>query len=140
MSGVAANHRLGLFKRALVVWLVLIAVEFIHGVLRAIFLVPVVGDFKARQIGVFSGSVFILVVTFLFIRWLDAPDTRALLHVGVLWLFLTLTFEFTFGHFVFGRPWEDLASDYELRHGGLLAFGMAVLMLSPVIAARLRGR
>jgi len=58
----------------------------------------------------------------------------------VLWLFLTLAFEFSFGHYIVGRSWADLASDYDLRHGGLLAVGMAALMLSPVIVARLRSR
>jgi hypothetical protein len=37
-------------------WIVLIGVEFIHGALRTIFLVPYVGEFHARQIGVFAGS------------------------------------------------------------------------------------
>jgi hypothetical protein len=127
-------------KRALFVWFVIIAVEFVHGALRAIFLVPLVGDFRARQIGVFSGSIFILIVAWLFIRWLDAPNTKSLLHVGFLWLVLTLGFEFSFGHFVFHRSWQDLASDYDVRQGGLLLIGMAVLMFSPVIAARLRRR
>jgi hypothetical protein len=51
--------------RALLVWLILIATEFVHGILRAIFLVPVVGDFRARQIGVFIGSALILLVAYL---------------------------------------------------------------------------
>jgi hypothetical protein len=73
----------------------------------------------------------------LFIRWLQAGDTRSLLHVGFLWLALMLTFEFSFGHFVFGRSWAYLASDYDIVHGGLLLVMTTVLVLSPVIAARL---
>jgi len=115
------------------------AVEFVHGILRAIFLVPVVGYFRARQIGVFTGSVLIVLVACLFIRWLHARDTKSLILVGVLWLFLTTAFEFSFGHFVFRRSWRDLASDYDVRHGGLLGFGMLILLFSPLIANRLRG-
>jgi len=58
--------------------------------------------------------------------------------VGMLWLVLTVAFEFSFGHFVFGRSWNNLASDYDLLHGGLLPIGMVVLAFSPVIAARSR--
>ena len=58
----------GLFKRALAVWSVLIAVEFVHAILRAIFLVPVVGDLRARRIGVFIGSGLILLVACIFVR------------------------------------------------------------------------
>lgn len=42
--------------RAFVVWLVLIAVETVHGILRGLFLVPRAGSFRARQIGVFVDS------------------------------------------------------------------------------------
>jgi hypothetical protein len=45
-------------------WLVLIGVEFINGTLRTIFLAPRVGDFQARQIGVFTGTFLILVVAY----------------------------------------------------------------------------
>jgi len=36
-------------RRAFVVWLVMMGAEVVHGVLRAILLVPLVGDFRARQ-------------------------------------------------------------------------------------------
>lgn len=99
-----ASHH-GLFGRALVVWCVLIAVEFIHGTLRTIFLVPVVGDFRSRQAGVFTGSLLILAVAYLTVPWLHAAGAKSLISVGVLWTVLTVTFEFSFGHFVLGRSW-----------------------------------
>ena len=133
-------NRHDLWKRALVVWLVLIGVEFAHGILRTVFLVPVVGDFQARQIGVFSGSALILIVTCLFVRWINAPNTKSLLQVGALWVVMTIAFEFTFGHYIFNRSWADLVSDYDLARGGFLAIGMLVVMFSPVIAAKLRIR
>jgi hypothetical protein len=37
-----------------------------------------------------------------------------------------------------GRSWEDQASDYNIRQGGLLPIRMAVLALSPVMASCLR--
>lgn len=38
--------------RAFLAWLVIIAAETVHGVLRGLLLVPLVGDLPARQIGV----------------------------------------------------------------------------------------
>jgi hypothetical protein len=61
------------------------------------------------------------------------------MHVGVLWLVLTVAFELGFGHFVFGRTWESLRADYNVPRGELLPFGLVVLALSPLIAARMRG-
>ena len=133
-----AVRRRDLLKRAVCVWIILIAIEFIHGVLRAMFLVPVVGDFRSRQIGVFTGSVLIFAVTYMLLPWLRTTETKALIGVGALWVMLTVAFELGFGHYVFGRSWMDLASDYDIRRGGFLLIGMAVMMLAPLIAARMR--
>ena len=79
------NDGHGLFGRALAVWCVLIAVEFIQGTLRTIFLVPVVGDFRSRQIGVFTGSILILVVAYFLVPWIHATEEKALILVGIPW-------------------------------------------------------
>jgi hypothetical protein len=125
--------------RALTVWLLIIVAETVHGVLRGLFLVPVVGDLRARQIGVAIGSLIILAVAAATIRWLGAKTRSELLAVGAVWLALTLAFEFLFGRYVAGASWDRLLSDYDPTRGGFLGLGMLVLALSPLIAAKLRG-
>lgn len=125
--------------RALAVWLVIVCAESVHGALRTAFLAPYVGDFRARRISVFTGSLLILLIAYLFIRWIRAGTTRALITVGFVWLVLTVLFELTLGRFVLGLSWDRLASDYDIRRGGLMLFGLILLTLSPLIAARLRG-
>ena len=44
---VSVYNRVMLWIRALVVWLLIIAAETVHGILRNLFLVPVVGDFHS---------------------------------------------------------------------------------------------
>jgi hypothetical protein len=129
----------GIAFRAFAVWVVLMAAESVHGVIRAIFLVPLVGDFRSRQIGVFTGSILILGIVFLCIRWIRAVTARALAAIGFFWLLLTLLFEFGAGHYFFGRSWESLFLDYKLSQVGLLPLGLAILTLSPLIVARVRG-
>jgi hypothetical protein len=129
----------GIVVRSLAVWLVLICVEVLHGIARGIFLVPHVGGFRSNQIGVLTGSVIILAVALLFVRWIGALRTSTLLAVGVLWLGLTVGFEILFGRFVMGASWERLAADYNVVEGGLLPFGLLFLLLSPLVAGRMRG-
>ena len=127
-------------RRALAVWALLMAAETVHGIARTLVLQPIVGDRRARQIAVFSGSLLILAIVTLTIRWLGVRQSRArLLAIGVLWVVLTATFEIGLGRIVAGYSWSRLASDYDLRQGGLLPFGLVVMALSPWLAARLRG-
>jgi hypothetical protein len=123
--------------RALLVWLLMMVIETIHGVLRNLLLVPLVGDLRARQLGVFVGSALILGVAALLIDWIRPNSVSDLLVIGAMWLAVTLAFEFGLGH-ALGRPWSALVADYDLTRGGLLSIGMVVLALSPWIAARIR--
>jgi len=136
---VSHRTKVAIATRAIAVWLVLICAEILHGIARGIFLVPHVGEFRSNQIGVFTGSIIILVIALTFVRWIGASRTADLLAVGALWLVLTLAFEIGFGRFVVGASWERLAADYNVPEGGLLPFGMLVQLFAPLIAGKLRG-
>ena len=125
-------------RRALMAWLVLIVAESVHGSVRELWLKPYVGDLWARQIGVFTGMLIILGAAYGCIRWIRAETPRALWLVGLLWVALTLSFEFGLGLLVLGYSWERMLEDYDVTRGGLLALGMVVLLLSPLIAAKVR--
>jgi hypothetical protein len=125
--------------RAVAVWLLIILIESIHGIFRTLLLAPWMGDFPARQFGVFTGSLLILTAAYLSIRWLRAETTGALIAVGFTWLVLTVLFEVGLGRFVLHLSWERIVSDYDIRHGRLMLFGLLILTLSPLIAAKMRG-
>jgi hypothetical protein len=112
--------------------------EIIHGTLRTLLLAPAVGDFRPRKISVFTASAIILAIVYLFIRWMGIRKSGALFAVGIMWLFLTLAFEISLGHFVFGYSWERIGADFNILKGGLLPFGLLILALSPFIAAKVR--
>jgi hypothetical protein len=124
--------------RSLVVWFVLIGTEFLHGIARAILLVPVVGDFRARQVGVFTGTIINLTVAALFIRWIHPTRIADTIAIGLLWLVLTVVFEISFGRAVMHASWQRIGSDYDLALGGLLPIGLALLALAPLITAKVR--
>jgi hypothetical protein len=124
--------------RALMVWLVMMGAEFTHGALRTVLLVPILGDFRARQVSVFTGSLLIVFIAWVFIRWIRAETTAALLLVGFIWLALTLAFDLSLARYVFDRSWESLAAEFNILEGGLFPIGLAILTLSPLIASRLR--
>jgi hypothetical protein len=128
-----------LILRGVAVWLVIMAVEVAHGVARTMLLAPIVGDFRARQIAVFTGSALILAVAALFIRWMKPVGLGGALAIGAIWLVLTLAFEVAFGRLVVRATWSRIASDYDLAHGGLLPVGLLIETCAPAIAARFRG-
>lgn len=131
----ASHNRL--WYRALALWAVIIGAETVHGVLRQWLLVPIAGDVRARQIGIVIGSLIVFAVAFAFSRWLGARTVRAQLGVGLAWVVLTVAFEVALG-VLLGLSRERMLADYDVTEGGLLAFGLAFMLVAPWLAARAR--
>jgi hypothetical protein len=127
-----------IWGRALLSWLLIVLAESLHGTARQLWLAPRVGEFRARQIAVFTGSLIIFAIAYLTIRWLGAKGTGQLLGVGLLWVVLTVGFEIGLGRWVLGLSWERIGSDYDLAHGGLMGLGLVWMAAAPWLAARVR--
>jgi hypothetical protein len=132
-----AEHRIPR-ARALGIWLLLVATESVHGIVRGLLLEPQLGDLRAREVSVLTGAVLIALVFWLTLPWLGSQSVRRWWQLVVMWLVVTLAFELALGRAV-GLSWDRIWSDFDPRRGGLLAFGMLIIAVSPRIVAARRG-
>ena len=115
--------------RAVLIWLVIIATESVHGALRRLLLSPDV-DFAFRQLSVLVAVIIIFAITWLFLSWIRIPSARAALAIGGLWVLLTLAFELALGRLT-GIGWPRILADYDLTQGGLMPLGLLAMFLTP---------
>lgn len=127
-----------LLAKALIAWAAIMILEVGNGVLRKVIVEPLVGDLAARQIGVAVGSLMIILVAYLVAGWLRLRMRPAMVMVGVTWAFLTIAFEIAFGRQVMGLSWARIWSDYDIAKGGLMPFGLLVMILAPLMGSWLR--
>ncbi len=128
----------GQLARAVAVWAGILVLAFANGALREFLLIPWLGRPAAL---VFSGSllsVVVFVVTLLTIRWIAVATDGQALSVGVLWLVVTLVFEFGFGARVQHKPIPELLEAYRFEGGNLWPVVLVVICFSPFVARRLR--
>jgi hypothetical protein len=52
---------------------------------------------------------------------------------------MTVLFEFGFGHWIAGKPWNELLAAYSICKGNLWVLVLLVTLISPYVAARVRG-
>ena len=89
-----------------------------NGVLRNSVYQPIVGELLAHQIStIIACLLFLLLVYFLWRQELPSLSQRQLLFIGLIWVLLTILFEFAFGHYVIGHSWELLFADYNFFTG-----------------------
>lgn len=127
-----------LLIRAVLVWVLIMLAETVHGVLRRLLLTPDVAH-AVRQISVLVGVVIIVVVAWLLRRWIASGNVRQLVVIGVLWAVLTLVYEFSLG-LAFGMSWPEMLADYDLTQGGIMSLGLLAMALTPWLVQRLDRR
>jgi hypothetical protein len=65
-------------------------------------------------------------------------ESDALL-IGLFWVVLTVAFEFLAGHYVFGNAWQKLFADYNIVRSRIWLLVLITSLISPMLAAKLRG-
>ena len=125
------------WPRAFATWFFIAAAESIHGILRRIFVLPVIGDLRAHQVGMLVGCLIIFAVAWVCIRWIGARTFSEQLKVGTFWMVLMAIFEVSLG-LAFGYSLERIFSDYNVVEGRLMIFGMMFMLFAPVLAAKAR--
>ena len=134
------NHRAAaLALTAFGFWLVLAAIATAAGIVRQLWLVPIVGELRGHQAGtVVVASAFLGAIGVFVSRMRLSP--REALAIGIAWLLGAISFEFGFGHYVDGLSWTRLLSDYDLSEGRLLLLVWVVVGAGPFLLVRLQRR
>ncbi|NPE28053.1 hypothetical protein HNV12_08770 [Methanococcoides sp. SA1] len=119
------------------VWVLFIIPAILNGIARGLY-APYTGELLAHQISsvIFSAAIFI--VTYVFLKYSSVSGTSVqFIYVGLMWLFLTISFEFLFGHFVIGHSWQRLLYDYNIFEGRIWLLVLIVTATSPWLANRI---
>jgi hypothetical protein len=125
--------------RALAVWFGILVLANLNGAARQVLLIPRLGDTAGRVVSTLILSGGVVVLTWLTIPWIGPGSTGDAIRIGVLWLGLTLAFEFLVGHYVFGNPWSVLLADYDVSRGRIWIVVLVLTLLAPLWTARLTG-
>ena len=123
--------------KAILVWVLIAAGETINGIFRVHYLSRKMGNHRARQFALISGSLVILFIGWFTVPWIGPGSYRECLLLGLIWLLLMLAYDIAFGRFVFHYSWGRIAADFNLRRGNFLAIGMLVIFLTPLLVAKL---
>jgi hypothetical protein len=125
------------WRRATLAWMLIMLAETVHGTVREIFIAPVLGDLRARQLGIPIACVIVFVIAWTTARWMGAVMRQAQLIAGAYWAALTLAFEILLGRAI-GLSWTRIFADYDPTRGGFMLLGLAFMVFAPMLAAKLR--
>lgn len=105
-----------LWKYALL-WCGLAVIAILNGAVRNRFYSKSLGELRANQVSTVSLMVLLGIYTWFFTGFWELESAGQALLVGLIWVGITILFEFVFGHYVVKKPWHELLHDYNILKG-----------------------
>jgi hypothetical protein len=126
-------HVKAFIVRATATWLMFIPIAFINGAIRELILKRYMAELAAHMASCFMISLAIIAAGYFMLRrFASGTGDRTLWITGAIWVFMTILFEFFFGHYISGISWETLLHDYNLVQGRLWSLVLAAIFITPI--------
>ncbi len=122
--------------RYVIVWVPMLAIAIANGALRQATFGKALSELRAHQLSTLIGSVFMgLFIRFVIRAWPPSSGRQALL-IGLVWLVLTVAFEFFMGLVLAQKPISEVLHDYNLFAGRVWVLFLIWLTLAPWVFFR----
>jgi len=124
--------------RYVLAWFPMLALAIANGALRHLIFAKHLTELRAHQLSTATGSVVLGAFIWIIIQiWPPASSAQAV-SIGLIWVALTVIFEFGMGRFLMHRPWQQLFHDYDLAAGRLWSLLLLWIGLAPYLFYGLR--
>ncbi len=97
-------------------WFPMLLLAILNGTARDLWYKKFVGDLTAHQISTFSLILLFGLYIYLMLSISPPHSNSQAILIGIMWLIMTLIFEFGFGRFR-GKSWSALFGDYNILKG-----------------------
>ena len=126
--------------RTVAAWLAILVLAMLNGALRQALLIRLIGEQAGQVVSTLLLVALIGGAAWVMLPWIRPLTRRDAWLVGVVWLLLTLAFEFLAGHYLFGDSWETLLTAYDITGGRIWILVPVITLVAPVLVHRSRGR
>jgi hypothetical protein len=127
------------FTKAIAIWLIIVVAAVLNGLLREQVLTPLFGTQISLPLSGITLSLIIIVITYYLIPTIGKHRSQVFMFIGLLWVALTLSFEYLFGHFVLGKSWTEINAVFSLEGGNLFVLAVICTASAPWFVAKVRG-
>ena len=97
-------------------------------------------EITAHHLSTVSSVLLLGFVIWRFVRLYRPSSCQEAISIGLLWVALTVAFEFLFFHYVGGHSWSELLANYNVLKGRVWVFVLAWVAIAPYVFFRLNRR
>ena len=119
--------------RYILAWFPMLALAIANGALRQLTFGKHLPELRAHQLSTAIGSTILgIFIWFVIQSWPPTSSSQAV-SIGLIWVALTVAFEFAMGRFLMHRPWQQLFHDYDLAAGRVWSLLLLWIGLAPYL-------
>jgi hypothetical protein len=122
--------------RYVLAWIPMMAIGIINGTLRVVTYGKVLSELRAHQVSTITGVFLMGLYIWIILSFWTPNSLQHALLIGILWLGLTVAFEFLFGHYIAGHSWSQLLRDYNLFAGRIWLLVLIWITIAPLLFYR----
>jgi hypothetical protein len=116
----------------------MVVIAIANGVLRQYVYGRWMKELSAHQVSSLTAVVLFYLYTWILVKKWPFESSQQALAVGIIWLSLTVAFEFLFGHYVANHSWSRLIQDYNILSGRLWALVLMAVAAAPYVAYKMK--
>ena len=122
--------------RYILAWFPMLVLAIANGALRQLIFAKHMPELQAHQISTVTGSVILGAFIWFIIRIWPPDSSRHAAFIGLVWVALTVAFEFCMGRLLMHKPWTQLLYDYNLAAGRVWPLLLIWIGLVPYVFFR----
>ncbi len=118
-------------------WIPMVFIGILNGATRQFGYGRFLGELFAHQVSSVTGIILFGSYVWILSIWWPLESSYQALVIGLIWLGLTVSFEFLFGHYVAKHPWSRLLHDYNIFEGRLWCLVLISITIAPYVMYRI---
>jgi hypothetical protein len=115
----------------------MVFIAITNGVLRQYVYGRWMKELSAHQVSSLTAVILFYLYTWILVKKWPLESSRQAVAVGIIWLCMTVAFEFLFGHYVANHPLSRLIQDYDLLSGRLWTLVLLAVAAAPYLVYKL---
>jgi hypothetical protein len=124
--------------RYTVSWIGMVIIAIMNGVIRDAVYGKSLGELTAHQVSTITLIILSgLYLWLLGLTWNITSPGQAI-TIGLIWLALTVAFEFLFGHYIMKHSWTRLLHDYNILKGRIWILVLIWITIAPYVFYKFR--
>jgi hypothetical protein len=125
--------------RYILAWIPMVFIAIINATIREGTYGKYVSELRAHQISTATGVLLFGLYIWGLMRLWGFESSGQAIAVGLIWLGLTVAFEFVFGRYVVGHSWSKLLGDYNILAGRVWIVVLIWVAIAPLLFYRFLG-